>query len=139
MSRIVDRLVAAMNAHDLEGAAALFHPQYRSEQPVHPGRSFTGRAQMHANWQAMFAGIPDFHAEILRSADDGNTTWSEWRWTGNRTDGQRFQARGVTLFEITDGQITAGRLYMENVETEDESIASAVQSLSGQTPARPQD
>jgi hypothetical protein len=138
MSDVVDRLVAAMNAHDLEGAAALFHQDYRSEQPAHPGRAFVGRAQMHANWQAMFAGIPDFHAELLRSVDDVNVTWSEWSWTGNRTDGQRFRARGVTLFEITGGLITAGQLYMENVENDDESIQSAVHSLSGQTPADPQ-
>ena len=26
-----------------------------------------GRAQLHANWQAMFAGIPDFRAELIRS------------------------------------------------------------------------
>jgi hypothetical protein len=32
---------------------------------------------MIANWEAMFAGIPDFHAEICRSIQDGDTTWSE--------------------------------------------------------------
>jgi ketosteroid isomerase-like protein len=60
MSEVVEKLVAALNAHDLEAAAALFHENYRSEQPAHPGRAFAGRAQMHANWQAIFAGIPDF-------------------------------------------------------------------------------
>ena len=47
---VIDRLLAAMNAHDLEAAVALFHENYRSEQPAHPGRAFVGRAQMHANW-----------------------------------------------------------------------------------------
>jgi len=59
MSDVGDRLVSAVNAHDLEAAAALFHEGYRSEQPAHPGRAFTGRPQMHANWAAMFAGIPE--------------------------------------------------------------------------------
>jgi hypothetical protein len=45
----------------------------------HPGRAFAGRAQMRANWEAMFAGIPGFHAEICRSVQDGETTWAEWR------------------------------------------------------------
>ncbi|CAH0190028.1 hypothetical protein SRABI83_01642 [Arthrobacter sp. Bi83] len=136
MSEIVDRLAAAMNAHDLEAAAALFHEDYRSEQPAHPGRAFVGRAQMHANWRAMFAGIPDFRAEVVRSVDDGNTTWSEWLWSGNRTDGQRFQVRGVTLFEVAGDFITAGRLYLENVEREDVGIQQAVQDLSGRRPGR---
>jgi SnoaL-like domain len=73
---LIDRLVVAMNAHDLDAAAGLFHEGYRSEQPAHPGRAFVGRAQMRANWDAMFAGIPDFHAEICRSVQDGETTWT---------------------------------------------------------------
>jgi ketosteroid isomerase-like protein len=67
MTEVIRRLVAAVNAHDLDAAASLFHEDYRSEQPAHPGRAFVGRAQMRANWEAMFAGIPDFHAEICRS------------------------------------------------------------------------
>jgi hypothetical protein len=50
MTDVIDRLAVAMNAHDLDTAAGLFHPDYRSEQPAHPGRAFTGRAQMRANW-----------------------------------------------------------------------------------------
>jgi limonene-1,2-epoxide hydrolase len=134
MSEVVDKLVAALNAHDLEAAAALFHEKYRSEQPAHPGRAFVGRSQMHANWQAIFAGIPDFRADLIRSVDDGDTTWSEWSWSGNRVDGQDFQVRGVTLFEVKNGQITAGRLYVEDVERADVGIQEAVASLSGRRP-----
>ena len=125
-----------MNAHDLDAAAGLIHADYRSEQPAHPRRAFVGRAQMRANWEAMFAGIPDFHAEILRSAHDGDTTWSEWRWAGTRSDGQTFEVRGVTLFEIIDDQIVAGRLYMEDVERDVAGIEQAVETLSGRRPRR---
>jgi ketosteroid isomerase-like protein len=134
MSEVIGKLAAALNAHDLEGAAALIHEDYRSEQPAHPGEAFVGRAQMHANWQAMFAGIPDFHAELIRSVDDSDTTWSEWSWSGTRSDGQDFQVRGVTLFELRDGKITAGRLYMEEVDRIDVRIEQAVEKLSGQRP-----
>jgi ketosteroid isomerase-like protein len=134
MSEVIDKLAAALNAHDLEGAAALIHEDYRSEQPAHPGEAFVGRAQMHANWQAMFAGIPDFHAELIRSVDDGDTTWSEWSWSGTRSDGQDFKVRGVTLFEIRNGKITAGRLYMEEVDRLAVRIEEAVEKLSGQRP-----
>jgi limonene-1,2-epoxide hydrolase len=134
MIDVVDRLAVAMNAHDLDAVAGLIHPGYRSEQPAHPGRAFTGRAQMLANWEAMLTGIPDFHAEICRSAQDGDTTWTEWRWSGTRSDGQAFQVRGVTLFEVADGQIVAGRLYMEDVEQEAVGIEQTVEDLSGRRP-----
>jgi ketosteroid isomerase-like protein len=134
MSEIIDRLLAAMNAHDLEAAAALFHKDYHSEQPAHPGRAFVGREQMRANWAAMFAGIPDFHAELIRSVEDGDTTWTEWSWFGNRTDGQSFQVRGVVIFEIKDGVVTDGTLYMEDVERGAVGIEQAVEDLSGRRP-----
>jgi hypothetical protein len=94
MTEVIDRLVVAMNAHDLDAAAGFFHEDYRSEQPAHPGRAFVGRAQMRANWEAMFAGVPDFHAEICRSVQDGATTRTEWRWSGTRSDGQAFECAG---------------------------------------------
>jgi ketosteroid isomerase-like protein len=131
---VIERLAAAMNQHDLDGAVGLMHEDYRSEQPAHPGRAFVGRAQMRANWEAMFAGVPDFRAEIVGSARDGDTTWTEWRWSGTRTDGLPLEMRGVTLFETRDGQIVAGRLYMEDVERAAIGIADAVQSISGQQP-----
>ena len=134
MMDVIDRLVVAMNAHDLDAVAGLIHEDYRSEQPAHPGRAFVGRAQMRANWAAMFAGIPDFRAEICRSVQDGDTTWSEWRWSGTRSDGQTFEVRGVTLFQISDDQIVAGWLYVEDVERDVAGIEDAVEALSGRRP-----
>ena len=137
MSEVIQRLMAAFNNHDLESAAGLFHESYKSVQPAHPARAFVGRAQMHANWAAMFAGVPDFHAELLRSVDDGNNTWSEWTWLGTRTDGRSFDMRGVTIFEIKDGLIASGRLYMQELERGDVGIAEAVHTLTGRRPDRP--
>lgn len=134
MTTVIDRLAAAMNEHDLDAVAALINEDYRSEQPAHPGRAFVGRAQLRANWEAMFAGIPDFRAELLRSVQDADTTWSEWRWSGTRSDGLPFDVRGVTIFEITNGHIAAGRLYMEDVDRDAADISQVVETLSGQRP-----
>jgi ketosteroid isomerase-like protein len=134
MSDVIDRLLVAMNRHDLEGAAALIHEDYRSEQPLHPGRAFGGRAQMHANWEAMFAGIPDFCAELIRSVQDGDTCWSEWHWSGTPTNGPPLDVRGVTLFQIRDGLIVAGRLYMEDVDLEGGSVEESVEARTGRRP-----
>jgi len=138
MTDVIDRLVLAMNAHDLDAAAGCIREDYRSEQPAHPSRAFVGRAQMRANWEAMFAGVPDLHAEVIRSVQAGNTAWSEWRWWGTRGDGRPFEMRGVTLFEITGDQVVAGRLYMEEVERDVVGIEQAVEALSGRRPRRTQ-
>jgi ketosteroid isomerase-like protein len=70
-------------------------------------------------------GISDFHAEACRSVRDGDTIWSEWRWSGTRNDGQPFEVRGVSLFDTSDDQIVAGRLYIEEVERRSNSAAAS--------------
>lgn len=137
MSEVIDRLDAAVNAHDLEAAASCFEEDYRSEQPAHPGRAFVGRAQMHANWEAMFAGVPDLRSIVHRCVQDGDTAWVEWSWFGTRTDGKPFEMQGVCLFQIQDGHIVAGRLYMEEVDRAGATIGDAVHALSGQEPHSP--
>jgi ketosteroid isomerase-like protein len=137
MHAIIGKLVAAVNDHDLDAMVALFHPDYDSRQPVHPGRVFLGREQVRANWGAMFAGIPDLTAELIRSTEDGELNWCEWAWSGTRSDDEQpFEARGVTLFRIRDDLIVEGTLYMEDLERDVIGIEDAVERLSGARPAR---
>ena len=56
------------------------------------------------------------------------------RWSGTRTDGQAFEMRGVTRFEIAVDVIVAGRLYLEDVERELIGIDEVVETLSGHRP-----
>jgi ketosteroid isomerase-like protein len=131
---VLARVEAAMNAHDLEAFLACIHPEYRSEQPVHPERGFGGRDQVEKNWAAMFSGIPDFRAETLDTAVDGDTAWTEWHWSGTRADGSPVDMRGVTLFRVEDGLIVSGRLYMEEVEQAGADIDQTVSRISGPRP-----
>jgi hypothetical protein len=128
---VVDRLQRAMNAHDLEAFLACTHADYRSEQPVHPERGFGGREQVAKNWAALFAGVPDFHAEVLSSAVVEQVVWTEWHWTGTREDGSALDMRGVTLFTVEGDEIVSGRLYMEEVEGAGEDIDESVRRLYG--------
>ena len=126
---VVERLRRAMNRHDLEAFLACFDPAYRSEQPAHPNRGFGGREQVEKNWSALFEAIPDFHAQLLATATEGDMSWSEWHWTGTRASEAPLDMRGVTLFEIEDGRIIAGRLYMEEVEDAGADIDETVRRL----------
>jgi hypothetical protein len=71
-SDVVEQLAAMVNERDLPSGSP-DSSGLRSEQPAHPGRAFVERAQMEANWTAMFDGIPDFHAELVRSVQDAET------------------------------------------------------------------
>ena len=126
---VMERLAAAMNAHDIEAHVACFAQDYRSEQPVHPDRGFGGRDQVRANWSAIFAGIPDFEAELIRTAAEGDTVWSEWRWRGNRDAGSPLDMAGVIICGVRDGLIAWGRLYVEDVERGGAGIDAAVRRM----------
>jgi hypothetical protein len=128
MTDVLERLRDAQNAHDLDAFVACFDERYRSEQPVHPDRAFVGSDQVQTNWAEVFAGVPDFRAELLRSARQGDTGWAEWHWHGTRTDGSRLAMRGVTIFGIRDDRIVWGRLYLEDVQG-GQGIDQAVQHM----------
>lgn len=125
----------AMNRHDIDAFVGCFHEDYRSEQPVHPGRGFGGRAQVRTNWSAIFTDVPDFAAALVSDCQAEGQVWSEWRWTGTRTDGSVLDMAGVTVFGVRDGRIAWGRLYVEPVQTAEETIDKAVQQMT--RPTRP--
>ena len=123
-------LAAAMNARDIEAFVSLFAADYESSQPVHPDRAFQGRDQVRANWSAIFSGVPDFQAELVATASEGDMGWSEWRWRGTHEDGSHLDMAGVIIFEVRDGRIARARLYVEPVER-GEGIEAAVREMSG--------
>jgi ketosteroid isomerase-like protein len=128
---LLDRLTAAQNAHDLEAMLACFHEDYRSEQPLFPARTFQGLAQVRANWSALFEAIPDFHAEILRSAIDRDTVFVEIEWTGTKADGTPLEERGVLIIGIRDDRIAWARLYVDEVERDSPGIDAVVRRMAG--------
>ena len=117
-----------MNAHDLDAFVDCFGPDYRSDQPAHPDRAFTGRDQVRANWASVFAGVPNFTAELLVSASiDGGIEIAEWSWSGTHSDGSPFAMCGMTVMGIEEGRIAWGRLYMELRQPDGADIDQMVQ------------
>jgi len=124
------RLVAAQNAHDIDAFVSCFAPDYSSEQPAHPDRAFVGSDQVRRNWTAMFAGVPDFRAELLDSATEGPTAWGEFEWHGTKSDGSPLLSRGVIIGTVSDGRLVAARLYMSDVE-QARRVEAAVDRMTG--------
>jgi ketosteroid isomerase-like protein len=123
---MVDRLVAATNAHDIDAVVACFTPDYRNETPAHPARGFVGRDQVRRNWTQIFAAVPDIKADVVRSASEGDTAWTEWEMRGTRPDGSLHLMRGVIVFGVVGNEAAWARFYLEPVDEGDVRVDEAV-------------
>ena len=128
---VAERLADAMNARDIDAFVACFDEQYESEQPVHPDRAFRGRDQVRLNWSAIFEGVPDFRAELVRDDVAGDVEWTEWRWRGTQENGSALEMAGVIVAGVRDGRWAWARLYVEPVEQAGAGIAAAVRDMTG--------
>ena len=114
----LQRMLQAINSHDLDAMVDCFAHDYRCEMPLHPSRSFVGDDQVRQNWTGMFARVPDIEARVLRSVEDGDTVWSEWHMTGTTTDGADFRTGGVAILGVEDGRFAWSRFYLDPVDDE---------------------
>jgi limonene-1,2-epoxide hydrolase len=129
----VERVIRALNDHDLETMLEQFDADYRSEQPAHPARTFRGIDQVRQNWSALLDALPDVRWEIIRSAERDDTAWIEARLTGTRADGTRLEEIGVVLFGVARRKIAWGRLYLEEIEAGGGDIDATVRQMAGGT------
>jgi hypothetical protein len=130
---VVERLLAAINAHDLEAMVACFADDYLNEWPAHPQRGFQGRAQVRTNWSQLFAGVPNLQARLPRMAVDGDTVWTEWDLAGTRGDGGPFLMRGVSIFGVREGRLAWVRYYLEPVEETSGDVDAHTRRVVGTT------
>ena len=126
---VAERLLRAMNAHDIEAFVECFAPGYKSEQPAHPDRAFSGRDQVHTNWSSIFRDVPDLRGELLHTSSSDEEEWSEWRIQGTRRDGSLMEMRGVIINGVRDGRIAWARLYLELLEEGGAGITMAVEDI----------
>jgi ketosteroid isomerase-like protein len=128
---VAERLKAALNAHDIDAFVDCFAEDYDSEQPAHPDRAFRGRDQVRANWSAIFAGVPDFTAELVSAGAAGGAEWSEWRWQGTQEDGSKLDMAGVIVAGVSGERLQWARLYVEPVDRDGAGIDAAVRDMTG--------
>ena len=130
---VLGRLVAAINAHELEAMVSCFAEDYTNETPVHPLRGFRGREQVRTNWSQIFAAVPNIQARVVRSTVDGDMLWTEWDMAGDRADGERFLLRGVAIFGLLGDTIASARFYLEPVEETSGDVNGHTRRVTGTT------
>jgi ketosteroid isomerase-like protein len=114
--QVFERMIQAANRHDLDAMVACYTPDYRSEQPFHPERNFTGPDGVRKNWSFFFTSMPDYHIDVLSQTVEGDIVWAELHFHGTQLDGTRQSTRGVTLVGVQGDLISWARLYIESVQ-----------------------
>jgi ketosteroid isomerase-like protein len=114
----LERMLQAINSHDIDAMVDCFADDYRCEMPLHPSRSFVGNDHVRQNWTGLFRRVPDIRARVLRSVEDGDSLWSEWEMNGTTTDGIDFRTGGVAILGAEDGRFAWSRFYLDPVDDE---------------------
>ena len=122
MILLLERLRAALDAHDLDAFVGFFREDYVGERPRHPGSPMSSREDVRNNWAEVISDVPDLRVDIPAAVEDGNTIWSEWRAYGTARSGAMLELRGVIIFGVQDGQVAWSRMYLEPVEQEGFSL-----------------
>jgi ketosteroid isomerase-like protein len=133
MILLLERMRAALDAHDLDTFVGFFREDYVGERPRHPGSKISTRDDVRTNWAEVISDVRDLRVDIPSAVQDGNTIWSEWRAYGTARSGAMLELRGVIIFGIQDELVAWSRMYLEPVEQEGLSL----DELAGVTPRRP--
>src|ERR1700719_1560716 len=128
---LATRLRDAVNRHDLDAMVGCFALDFVNETPAHPARSFRGRDQVRKNWGQICAAVPNLTAEMVASAGDADTVWTEWEMRGTRIDGAQHIMRGVSIFGVRNGELASVRFYLEPVDQSGLGVDAAVASAVG--------
>jgi len=117
MLPIIERLLDAINSHDAARVADCFTENYQCDMPLHPSRSFTGRARVLENYLAIFARLPDLRATVFRSCQDGSGCWwAEWEMSGTSREGVPSIITGaVIILSVVDQRTEHTRFYLDAV------------------------
>ena len=104
MSDVVDRVLAALNAHDIDAFVAC----YADDATIENGQDEVfarGKTQLHTNYGQMFEQLPDVRVEAISRIDVGEFVVQEEVVTG-RGEPQRH----VAIYLVRDDLIQRERL-----------------------------
>jgi ketosteroid isomerase-like protein len=107
----------AFNAHDVK--AIMFHMtddcvfEASAGSDIN-GEKFTGQKEVKLAFENVFAIFPDAHWGNSRHFISGSRGFSEWVFTGTKSDGTRVEVTGCDLFTFKDGKIAVKNSYRKN-------------------------
>ena len=107
----------AFNAHDLKAIMSHMTDDCVFEASMGPdfdGEKFTGQEQVRSAFENVFTSFPDAHWGNAKHFISGNRGFSEWIFTGTKSDGTRVEVTGCDLFTFKGGKIAIKNSYRKN-------------------------
>jgi len=110
----IDRFNEAFNRHDADALAALLTDDtvFEDTSPAPDGRRIQGKQAVVEFWRAWFERNADarFEAEdVIVSANRATVLWVYHKMR----NGQPWHLRGVDVFTVKDGKVTAKLAYVK--------------------------
>lgn len=107
----------AFNAHDIN--AIMFHMTDNcifeaSAGPDYNGEKFIGQENVKKAFEDVFLTFPYAHWRNPKHFISGNRGFSEWIFTGTKSDGINVEVTGCDLFTFKDGKISVKNSYRKN-------------------------
>ena len=118
--KVLERLLAAFNAHDLDRIMSFFTDDCVLETPrgENPwGTRFEGLSAVREGLAQRFRGLPDVRYSEDEHWVSGERGVSRWLLTGTTSDGESVCVRGCDLFDLDgDGHIRRKDSYWKIVQ-----------------------
>jgi ketosteroid isomerase-like protein len=111
---VIDRFNDAFNRHDADALATVLTDDtvFEDTSPAPDGRRVEGKAAVVAFWRTWFANNADaaFEAEdVIVSGDRAVVRWVYHKLR----NGQPWHLRGVDVFTVRDGKVSAKLAYVK--------------------------
>jgi len=120
---VARRYFEAIDAHNVEGAAAMWAPDGRED--VRGQGVFVGPEGLHEFIASLIEAIPDLRVEIVSTTTEGERCALEWRFSGTfagpgsfngiAPTGDRMQLEGVDVLTVRDGLIQANDVFTDTM------------------------
>jgi ketosteroid isomerase-like protein len=107
----------AFNSHDIKAIMSHMTDDCVFEASAGPdvdGEKFTGQEQVKKAFENVFATFADAKWRLPRHFISGDRGFTEWVFTGSRTDGTKVEVTGCDLFTFKDGKIAIKNSYRKN-------------------------
>ena len=109
--------VDAFNAHDIKAIMSHMTDDCMFEASAGPdadGEKFTGQDHVKKAFENVFATFPNAHWGSPQHFISGDRGFTEWVFTGTKTDGTEVEVTGCDLFTFRDGKIRIKNSYRKN-------------------------
>ncbi len=107
----------AFNAHDVNAIMSHMTDDCVFEASAGPdfdGEKFIGQEEVKKAFEDVFATFPDAHWGNPKHFISGNRGFSEWTFTGTKSDGKKVEVTGCDLFTFKNGKIVIKNSYRKN-------------------------